>query len=336
MTRRVRTAVGLAAGLSVAVAVLPGCGGKADPTTDPGAGGGGGSAEKMKGMTAGGGPGGPGGYYDKMKAMGGSAPGGPPAGPGGPAAPKTGLGNPTVVTPDGGTAPAVDPDLPTPPPAGTVQFPAGSVRVAAARPISENNLKQIMLAMHQFHDAHGFFPVGLYDGSGTKPGLGWRVALLPYLGEEALYRQFKPDEPWDGPANRKLIRQMPKVFAVAGSDLADGLTYYRAVVGKDAALSPPPAGPPGAPAPGGRMQAITDGTSNTALIVEAADPVVWTRPDRLDFELTGPLPKLGGLFADRFHVGMGDGSVRSVPKNTDEKVVRALLSARGGEVVELP
>ncbi|MBX9581569.1 MAG: DUF1559 domain-containing protein [Gemmataceae bacterium] len=316
MTRQARTAVGLAAGLAVAVAVLPGCGNKSEPTTDPGAGGGGGSAERMKAMM-GGGPGGPGGYSDKMKGAGGPAPPGGAGDPGSAAAPA-------------------DPDLPTPPPAGRVQFPAGSVRVAAARLASENNLKQIMLAMHQFHDAHQFFPVGLYDASGAKPGLGWRVAILPFLGEDALYRQFKLDQAWDSEANKKLIRQMPKVFGVAGSDLADGLTYYRAVVGPGAALTPPPAGTPGAPAPGGRMVAISDGTANTAVIAEAAEPAVWTRPDRLAFGPDEPLPKFGGLFGDRFFVGMADGSVRPIPKSTDEKVIRALFSARGGEVFEMP
>ena len=368
MTRQWRAAVGLAAGLAAAVAAVPGCDKKAEPTT----GGGGGAAGTPPG--SGGDPTAAYGQVTPHKgAMPGTLPpagsGGPPAGgfapPGGPAPKRdpNNLGQPITLDPGGGEAPApaptapprkpgdlgqpitLDPgggepaggDLPTPPPAGTVQFAADSPLAGAARQASQNNLKQILLAMHSHHDAYGFLPSGVYDASGQKPGLSWRVAILPFIEQDVLYKQFKLDEPWDSEHNKKLIGKMPKAFAVRGATVADGLTYYRAVVGPDAALTVPKgAGRAGMPVPGGKIVGITDGTSNTALVVEAADPVIWTKPDELAFGLKEPLPKLGGLFADKFHAGMGDGSVRPVPKATDEKVLRALLSARGGEVVDLP
>lgn len=359
MTRLAWAAVGLA----VAVAAIPGCdkgkstaadggGGGAAAQTPPGGEPGSDSAKMMQnkaavpGMTpptgSGAAPARPPGSFGQPTVLapdGGAeppAPAAPPAAP--PTRPPGSFGQPTVLAPDGGAAPpaATDPDLPAPPPAGTVQFAADAPQVAAARRASENNLKQIMLAMHNHHDAYNFFPAGVYDASGARPGLSWRVALLPFLEQDGLYKQFKLDEPWDGPTNKKLIPKMPKVFAVPGAKVADGLTYYRAVVGKDAGLTPPPAGKAGMPAPGGRLAGVTDGLSNTAFVVEAADPVVWTKPDDLPFALKDPLPKLGGLFADRFHVALGDGSVRRIPKATDEKVIRAMLSARGGEVIELP
>src|SRR5688500_10207656 len=64
---------------------------------------------------------------------------------------------------------------------------------------SENNLKQIGLAIHNFHDVNGFLPSGIVDAKTKKPLLSWRVAVLPYLEQDALYNQFKFDEAWDGP-----------------------------------------------------------------------------------------------------------------------------------------
>ena len=51
--------------------------------------------------------------------------------------------------------------------------------------------------------------LGAIADSTGKPGLSWRVAILPYLEQDTLYKQFKLDEPWDSPHNKKLIRQMP-------------------------------------------------------------------------------------------------------------------------------
>src|SRR5262249_18903195 len=114
----------------------------------------------------------------------------------------------------------------------------GEARLRAARERSLNNLKQLAFAMHTYHDAHKLLPAAAsYDRQG-KPLLSWRVQLLPYLEQTNLYNQFKLDEPWDSPHNKKLIAKMPPIYRSAFSRKgAEGKTVYLAPVGKDTAFS---------------------------------------------------------------------------------------------------
>ena len=68
------------------------------------------------------------------------------------------------------------------------------VREAAARAKCSNNLKQMGLALHSYHDANLRFPWGgsddLGDGAGTYQSLPWSVYILPYLEQQALYQRF--------------------------------------------------------------------------------------------------------------------------------------------------
>src|SRR5262245_13369223 len=105
---------------------------------------------------------------------------------------------------------APDPNAPEPGMPALPQTPLYSKGAPGVGPIrgqSQNNLKQIIMAMHSFHDAANGrgFPIGVYDKSGQKLGLSWRVALLPLLGEESLMREFNLDESWDSEHNKKLI-----------------------------------------------------------------------------------------------------------------------------------
>lgn len=247
---------------------------------------------------------------------------------GGPATGAPGGGSPPPSPPPGG---ATEPGVPAPPRPGTVLFPSAT---RAERQRSQNTLKQIGLAFFNFDSTYNGFPVGIADKSG-KPGLSWRVAILPFIEQENLYKQFKLDEPWNSEHNKKLIAQMPAIYG-HGNTGTTGYTYYRAFVGRDCALTVPPRGTAGQPMIGGRLAAIPDGTSNTAIVAEAADPVIWTKPDELGYEAGKPAPKLGGVFGDGFHFLMCDGSPRFIPKSTPEKTVRAIITARGGEIVELP
>lgn len=86
-------------------------------------------------------------------------------------------------------------------------------REAARRSTCKNNLKMIGLAMHNHHSVHGQFPAAASMSTDGKPLLSWRVQLLPFLNAASLYNEFKLDEPWDSAHNKKLIAQMPAVFA---------------------------------------------------------------------------------------------------------------------------
>jgi prepilin-type N-terminal cleavage/methylation domain-containing protein/prepilin-type processing-associated H-X9-DG protein len=69
------------------------------------------------------------------------------------------------------------------------------VRESAARTQCDNNLRQIGLAIHQFHDNNGIFPHGTYDdvrdgGGGTLASFPWGVYILPYLEQTSVFKQF--------------------------------------------------------------------------------------------------------------------------------------------------
>ncbi|MDB5307289.1 MAG: hypothetical protein JWO38_1491 [Gemmataceae bacterium] len=252
--------------------------------------------------------------------------------------PKETTGNPTPNAPPGpqpggpgGFPPPGSGGGPPVQPGGPVK-PIHETSTTAFRQNSKNNLKQIALSFHLFADTHnGMLPAGIFD-SGGKVGLSWRVALLPYLELDQLYKQFHLDEPWDSDHNKKLIPQMPRVFAAPGAT-SNGLTYYRSFTGPDTVFPPPQRGPAGQPATGLKIVAIPDGTSNTALVVEAGEPVEWTKPDELVYTAGAPLPKVGGIFGDGYHVVLADGSTNWLTTGTPAEMLKAIITAKGGETV---
>ena len=80
-----------------------------------------------------------------------------------------------------------------------------AAREAARRSQCVNNLKQIGLAMHNYHAQQNKFPGAAITNKQGKPLLSWRVAILPLLDQQGLYEKFKLDEPWDSPHNRALL-----------------------------------------------------------------------------------------------------------------------------------
>jgi prepilin-type processing-associated H-X9-DG protein len=78
---------------------------------------------------------------------------------------------------------------------------------------------------------------------------------------------------------------------------------------------------------------FTDGTSNTLMVVEAAKPVPWSKPEDLAYDPNRPLPKLGGHTPGGFNAAFCDGSVRFLTDKIKESVLRALITRNGGEVI---
>jgi hypothetical protein len=226
----------------------------------------------------------------------------------------------------GGAAPAGQPGpLPL--------FPSTN---AVTRQITQNNLKMIGLAFHNYHGEHGAFPVGVADKSGNL-GLSWRVALLPYLEQGNLFKQFKLDEPWDSESNKKLIDKMPKFYAAPQQQPTSGYTFYRSFSGQGAIMPPvTQRAQAGQTILGTKIFAIPDGTSNTLLVAEAAEPVIWTKPDDLPFT-PGKPPKLGGgVFGDGFNAVLCDGSPRFIPITVDPKTLSNMIQINDGQIVTLP
>jgi RNA polymerase sigma factor (sigma-70 family) len=192
---------------------------------------------------------------------------------------------------------------------------------------SETNLKQIALAMINYNDNKGNLPASaLFDKDG-KALLSWRVLILPYLGEEELYKEFHLDEAWDSEHNKKLLAKMPKIYApVRGHKKDKDSTVYQVFTGKNTpfdgqAVTKFPVGFP-------------DGTSNTILIIEAAKAVPWTKPADLEFDLDKDLPKLGGMFEKGFQAALADGSVLFIRKDFDEFSMKLAIMPADGQVID--
>lgn len=198
-----------------------------------------------------------------------------------------------------------------------------------------NNLKQIGLALHNYHDAYGSFPPAYIADDEGRPIHSWRVLLLPYLEDEALYEQYRFDEPWNGPNNIKLVKKMPTIFQCP-SNRSEEKTYttnYVVVVGPHTAW-------PGEDTV--RFADITDGTSNTWLVVEVADSgITWSEPRDLHvLQMAREINPPAGQGISSKHIGgaqvlYADGSVRFIADASSPEDIRRLLTIDDGEKVDL-
>lgn len=206
------------------------------------------------------------------------------------------------------------------------------VNQASTRVISQNNLKQIGLAFHNHEGAMGKFPGVIRDPQG-KVLHSWRVAILPYIEQEALYRKIKLDEPWDSEHNKQFHAMMPKIFEMPGLPPQAGMTHYQGFNGKGSILDQ-------TNAMGVRVSQVTDGLSNTLLVIESATPVNWMEPKDIDF-MPGPngfapTGKVGTHFPGGFNALFGDGSVRFLPLTITAQNFLGAITMAGGEEIDLP
>lgn len=226
----------------------------------------------------------------------------------------------------------------------------GSVRETELRNRSAKNLETIGRGMVLgYSDAHRCFPpyrIFHNDGRGKlEPvDLSWRVALLPHIGEEKLYRRFKLTEPWDSPTNIALLAEMPKVYALLPEEKEKGLTRYRIFVGEGLVFQPNAS----------HARPIqADGAKNTIMVVEAAEAVPWTKPEELFLELDkvdlppakfkermeaiqqalakARLPKLGGAYRGGFHVVNFAAEVIFIRDDFDEALLRLAIHPEDGK-----
>jgi hypothetical protein len=214
------------------------------------------------------------------------------------------------------------PAVPAPGPKKADDKPEGPITPEQQK-TTANNLKHIGLAFHNHHDVNGAFPSNFKTKDG-KPGLSWRVAILPFIEEEELFKQFKLDEAWDSDHNAKLIDKMPKLYAPVRGKADKGQTFYQMFAGKQTMLDPG-----GGPV---RLADITDGLSNTLMVAEAGKAVTWTKPDDLPYD-GKEVPRLGGMFDGKFHAVMGDGAVYRFKKGVAAETLHRLIDRADGQVV---
>lgn len=197
-----------------------------------------------------------------------------------------------------------------------------TARGAARITVRKNNLKLIGLAFHNYHDVYNAFPRHGGDPGEQSKGLSWRVQILPFIGEAALYQRFKRDEPWDSEHNKKLIAEMPDIFKIEGVNKL-GHTSLHVFIGEKA--------PFGDGTQNTGIRDFTDGTANTFLVVEAGPSKadVWTKPGGLEFTGEDGIKILGNI-GEAFNALLTDGSVRAVSATVDESVLDKLIQHQDG------
>ena len=189
-----------------------------------------------------------------------------------------------------------------------------------------NNLRQIAL-VHIYLSVHGTFPPACISDKAGKPLLSWRVAILPYLEQDPLYKQFHLDEPWDSAHNKKLVAYMPSVYRRPSGAGKPGTTRHVTLRHKDSAF-------PGKE--GVRPAEITHGLSNTILAVECdeAHAVIWTKPDDLEFDPKKPGAGLTGQPARGFNAAFCDGSARFIQDSIDTEFLQDMADRHGGKAAK--
>jgi hypothetical protein len=157
---------------------------------------------------------------------------------------------------------------------GALVPPVNVAREAARRMHCSSNFCQVALALHNYHDTYGSFPPAFIPDENGRPMHSWRVLILPFVEEDALFKQYRFDEPWDGPNNRLLATRIPRTFQCPSQEARPGWTAtstnYVAIVGDHAAW----------PAPRVRtLKDFADGISNTILFMECDVPLDnWMEP----------------------------------------------------------
>jgi beta-lactamase regulating signal transducer with metallopeptidase domain len=188
-----------------------------------------------------------------------------------------------------------------------------------------NNLKMLALAMHNYHDKHKHFPPAVVMGPDGKTPHSWRVELLPFLDAEKLFREYRENEPWDSPINAKVLRHMPDVFRSPFDAANSTDSSYYVFTGPGTIFD----GPNGTP-----ISSITDGTSNTLLVVESERNIPWTKPEDIPFDPNKPLPTLGGYVEGRFLAALADGSARRFETDKIKDLLKALIMRNDGTVID--
>ncbi len=212
--------------------------------------------------------------------------------------------------------------------AGLVALLLPSVRTArgpARRSQCKNNLKQIGIALHIYHDTYQALPPAFtVDERGNRLH-SWRTLILPFLEQQALYETIDLSKPWSDPANAQAREAALSVYLCPSIDGPPTHTPYQGIVGEENAFD----------SERSRVfEDFKDGTSNTVMIVETLpeDAVHWMSPNDVDEEYFLSLNE----DSETAHSGGGnillvDGSVRFLSSNSPADIREALMTIAAGD-----
>lgn len=202
-----------------------------------------------------------------------------------------------------------------------------SAREPSRRAQCKNNLKQILLALHNYHDQYQAFPPAWTVDASGRPLHSWRTLILPFADQAPLYERIDLTKPWDDPVNAEAAKQTPSIYLCPSVEFDPGRTVYVAMVGEEAFLRP---------ATPRAISEITDGTSGTVAVIEVnkAQAVPWMAPQDADLAMfVGLKSPTDSHHTGGAHVGMADGAVRFLASNLEEQTRQSLATVAGGEEI---
>ena len=190
--------------------------------------------------------------------------------------------------------------------------------------LASKRLVELSLPLLNFESANGYLPSSwnqIHDGRPCKP-YSWRVAILPYIGQQALFDRYRFDENWDSKENSKLLSEMPDLFRNRSSDPDSTTTGYLGIADEHATF-------------GGnkKISDFTDGTSSTIAILQTDREVPWTKPE--DLKLSDEL--IDELMQKNFPFSTVDTGLHSIPKDKlTKQLLKNLIMMDDGNPVEIP
>jgi hypothetical protein len=190
-----------------------------------------------------------------------------------------------------------------------------------------NQLQRIGIALRNYYNDYGRLPPTVVKAPDGTPMHSWRVLLLPYLGYEKLYANYRLDEPWNSPANQIVAMTVPAEYQDM-SQFGSNTTMFVAVTGPNSAWTISETG---------RLPTIPEPTHQSILVIEmAGSNVVWTQPIDADLSMMSFTVNAKQTFSPRAghsggpHVLAIDGSVFQLRRDLPDHIVRSLLDATDG------
>jgi prepilin-type processing-associated H-X9-DG protein len=202
---------------------------------------------------------------------------------------------------------------------------------AAHRAMCVNNLKQIGLGLHNYHDAYGRFPPACIRDKHATPLYSWRVDFLPMFEYANIYDSLNRDEPRNSPQNAKVLnKSLPELICRSDNNWKDQSTNYVAIIGPGTAWR----------ADGQvKLSDLPDRGSHTVAVVEVFDSGVhWAEPrdltvdEALEGLRTGKGLRISSAHPGVINVLFADGTVRSLPSKMPISVWAKLFA---GEIQDL-
>jgi prepilin-type processing-associated H-X9-DG protein len=207
-----------------------------------------------------------------------------------------------------------------------------AAREAARRSQCANNLKQIALALHNYHDTYKTLPPAYIPDENGQPKHSWRVLILPFLESSHVYAMYDFDEPWNGPNNSQLANMMPQVYRCPSEPMMSNSPAYLAISGTGSIFNNEK---------GSSFADVTDGTANTIMVAEVTGATFnWMEPRDLDLNTMAMAINSvkDGTTISSHHPGgaqvaLADGSVRYLTQTLDMNMLRLLLQKADGQAV---